>query len=167
MFGSKKVEAIEYEFALLDAIRYLEDEKIAKTYDIIKNNSTKYKTFADSEISKNENGMWDTIKFYYDDEIKRIDKKLEQCEIDLVKNEHISFKCKRIEKEKESLETQKILYQEIQDEIIKILTVYTKVRYYVDKIRDIEKRIGDKKIAEMEELRDKLNGLTKLDEFQI
>jgi len=167
MLGSKKINNIEYEFALLDAIRYLEDKDIAAKYELIVKNINKYKDFADAESSKSENGMWDTIKSHYDDEIKRIDKKLEQCEIDLVKNEHISFKCKKIEKDKESLETQKILYQEIQDEIIKLINIYSKVRYYIDKIKEAEENMSQKTVNDLSELRDKLNSLTILDEFQI
>lgn len=167
MLGSKKVNNIEYEFALLDAIRYLENKDIAEKYNLVVKNITKYKDFAESEASKSENGMWDTIKSHYDDEIKRIDKKLEQCEIDLVKNEHISFKCKRIEKDKESFETQKQLFQEIQQEIIKLTTVYSKVRYYINKIKSMENNVSPKVVDELSELKDKLNGLTKLDEFKL
>ena len=38
MFGSKKINNIEYEFALLDAIRYLEDANIAPKYELIVKN---------------------------------------------------------------------------------------------------------------------------------
>lgn len=167
MFGTKKVKSIEYEFAILDAIRYLEKKDVAAKYDLVVKNITKYQDFANSESSKSENGMWDTIKSHYDDEIKRIDKKLEQCEIDLVKNEHISFKCKRIEKEKESLETQKILYQEIQDEIIKLISVYSKVRYYIGRIKEAAQKTDQKTIDSLADLREQLNQMTILDEFQL